>query len=155
MTIQTKEVQTLNLDGKKPDREKKCFEIVEKKYQDRLNQFEAAQAFLDIDKNERDQFDKFLSDNYQELNHHDNFFDYVNESGLCFDRVEAGTFRDQRAPFWRWQLSWGGPADEFRLFDNGDLEYWYLDWFDGACVQVKDEIFEDIMKNFKDLTAAA
>ena len=124
----TKEVQTLNLDGVKPNKEKKCSELVKEKYQDRLEQFEKAK------KEEKD------------------FFEYVNESGLCFDRVEAGTFKGQRAGYWRWQLSWGGPSEEFRLFDNGDLEYWYLDWFDGAKVDVKDEIFENIMANFKELS---
>jgi hypothetical protein len=108
--------------------QKNCIDLVEKKYQDRLEQFEKAK------KEEKD------------------FFEYVNESGLCFDRVEAGTFKDQRAGYWRWQLSWGGPSEEFRLFDNGDLEYWYLDWFDGAKVDVKDEIFENIMANFKELS---
>ena len=153
MTIQTKEVQTLNLDGIKPDQEKKCSDIVEEKYQDRLKQFETAKNFLDIDKSERNKFDEFLSDEYQELNQYEDFFDYVNQSGLCFDRVEAGTFKDQRAAYWRWQLSWGGPSQEFRLFDNGDLEFWHLDWFDGACVDVQDEIFENIMANFKELSA--
>ena len=89
---------------------------------------------------------------FSDLVGYDDFFDYVNQSGLCFDRVEAGTFKDQRAGYWRWQLSWGGPSEEFRLFDNGDLEYWYLDWFDGACVKVQDEIFENIMANFKELS---
>ena len=152
MTIQTKEVQTLNLDGVKPDQEKKCSDIVEEKYQDRLKQFETAKNFLDIEKSERNKFDEFLSDEYQDLNQYEDFFDYVNQSGLCFDRVEAGTFKDQRAAYWRWQLSWGGPSQEFRLFDNNDLEFWHLDWFDGACVKVQDEIFENIMENFKDLS---
>jgi len=135
--------------------QKKCIDLVEKKYQDRFEQFKTAKNFLDIDKSERNKFEEFLSDEYQDLNQYEDFFDYVNQSGLCFDRVEAGTFEDQRAAYWRWQLSWGGPSQEFRLFDNGDLEFWHLDWFDGACVQVKDEIFENIMANFKDLSGDA
>ena len=150
MTLQTKEVQTLNLDGEKPNQEKKCSDIVEQKYQERLEEFEKAQTFLDIDKSERKKFDDFLSDEYQELNQYDDFFDYANQSGLCFDRVEAGTFKDQRAAYWRWQLSWGGPSQEFRLYDNGDLEFWHLDWFDGACVDVQDEIFQNLMSTWKD-----
>ena len=59
--------------------------------------------------------------------------------GLCFDYVEPGTFDDQLEGYWCWQLSWGGPGDEFRIFVNPDksahrIEYWYLDWFDGAHV---------------------
>jgi len=146
----TKEVQTLNLDGVKPNKEKKCSDIVQWEYVQRLDQFEDAKSFFE--KNKKDKLDHQNSDQYD---CYEDFFEYVNQSGLCFDRVEAGTFKDQRAGYWRWQLSWGGPSQEFRLFDNGDLEFWHLDWFDGACVQVKDEIFENIMANFKDLSGDA
>jgi len=61
---------------------------------------------------------------------------YLNEYGLCIDFVEAGTFRDQRASYWRYQLSYGGPSEEFRIYGNGDVEFWYLDWFDGAPTKV-------------------
>ena len=60
--------------------------------------------------------------------------------GLCFDYVDPKTWPDQLEGYWRWQLSWGGPSDEFRIFVNpyGEvvhrIEYWYLDWFDGAHV---------------------
>ncbi|GEM_PF-1773146 len=60
----------------------------------------------------------------------------LDEYGLCIDFVKAGTFRDQRAPYWRYQLSWGGPSEEFRVYLNGDVEFWLLDWFDGASVEV-------------------
>ena len=59
--------------------------------------------------------------------------------GLSIDKVEAGTFNDQRAPYIRYQFSWGGPSDELRIYENGDLEYWFLDWFDGACVDVTND----------------
>ena len=59
------------------------------------------------------------------------------EYGLSFDYVAAGTFTDQDQAYFRYQLSWGGPSTEFRFYVNPDLtpysiEYWYLDWFDGA-----------------------
>lgn len=59
------------------------------------------------------------------------------EYGLTFDYVPAGTFGDQEEGYFRYQLSWGGPSDEFRFFvDAGGhlhrIEYWFLDWFDGA-----------------------
>ncbi|WP_236888120.1 hypothetical protein [Dehalococcoides mccartyi] len=55
------------------------------------------------------------------------------EYGLCFDYVAKNTFRDQKRSYFRWQLSWGGPADEFRFYldENVDavlIEYWFLDW---------------------------
>lgn len=66
--------------------------------------------------------------------------------GLSFDYVAPGTFENQRRGYWRWQISWGGPSDEFRFY--GDLsgaidriEYVFLDWFDGCARKLrgKDE----------------
>jgi hypothetical protein len=71
--------------------------------------------------------------------------------GLCIDLVEAGTFKGQREDYIRYQLSYGGPSEEFRLYKNGDLEFWYLDWFDGAKVDITDNkdawIIKDIIEN--------
>ena len=63
----------------------------------------------------------------------------LSEYGLCFDYVAPGTFSDQKEGYFRYQLSWGGPSDEFRFFANPDfschrIEYWFLDWFDGAHI---------------------
>ena len=62
------------------------------------------------------------------------------EYGLCFDFVAPGTFGDdQREGYFRYQLGCGGPQDEFRFFcgpgyDCHRIEYWFLDWFDGAHI---------------------
>ena len=65
----------------------------------------------------------------------------LNEYGLAFDYVAPDTFEDQPRGYWRWQISWGGPSDEFRFYGEPlndwrvhleEVEYWYLDWFDGA-----------------------
>ena len=61
--------------------------------------------------------------------------------GLGFDYVEPHTFTDQLEGYWRWQFSWGGPSDELRGFVNehGELhrvEYWFMDWMDGAKLDV-------------------
>ena len=67
-------------------------------------------------------------------------FDY-----LGFDYVEPGTWPEQLEGYYRWQFSWGGPSDELRASVTLDksihrLEYWFLDWGDGASVTVnKDE----------------
>jgi hypothetical protein len=78
----------------------------------------------------------------------------IYEYGLAFDYVAPGTFNGQRRGYFRWQLSWGGPSDEFRFyttegFDLDRVEYWFLDWFDGAHKvlagkdeQLLSEIFE-------------
>ena len=80
------------------------------------------------------------------------------EYGLGFDYIPAGTFTDQKRGFFRYQLSWGGPGDEFRFFVDENLsptsiQYWFLDWFDGAhvCVNGKDrELLEEIWQDWKD-----
>jgi len=65
----------------------------------------------------------------------------LNEYGLGFDYVPPGTFPDQEEGYFRYQLSWGGPSDEFRIYADQinrwqwsiyRIEYWFLDWFDGA-----------------------
>ncbi|MEA2902771.1 MAG: hypothetical protein QOI12_158 [Alphaproteobacteria bacterium] len=70
----------------------------------------------------------------------------LHEYGLCFDYVAPGTFDNQAEGYFRYQLSWGGPSDEFRFFVNPDLschrvEYWFLDWFDGAHRNMTGEYF--------------
>ena len=96
---------------------KKCKDLVQKKYEGTMKDL---RDILDNDKEETRQ---------EEL---DNF-------GLDISLIEAGTFEGQRADYVRYQLSWGGPADEFRIYKNGDVEYWYMDWYDGAKVDVIGE----------------
>ena len=60
---------------------------------------------------------------------------------LGFDYVEPHTFTDQLEGYWRWQFSWGGPSDELRAFVNENkeihrVEYWFMDWMDGAKIDV-------------------
>ncbi len=73
------------------------------------------------------------------------------DGGLCFDYVHPNTFTDQKEGYWRWQFSWGGPGDELRAYviiDNSihRLEYWYLDWFDGASIAVQAGDAWDMMQ---------
>lgn len=68
--------------------------------------------------------------------------------GLCIDYVAKGTFKDQRKGYFRYQLSYGGPSEEFRYFLNSDkLEFWLLDWFDGAKVTITNEQNKEIIKD--------
>ncbi|KKN79728.1 hypothetical protein LCGC14_0337500 [marine sediment metagenome] len=74
-----------------------------------------------------------------------------NEYGLDLSLVESGTFNDQPEEYIRYQLSWGGPSDEFRYYFNHDgsvhtIEYWFLDWNDGAHITLDGEDF-DIMND--------
>ena len=57
-----------------------------------------------------------------------------NDYGLCFDYADR---EGRKGGYFRYQLSWGGPADEFRFYtDQGfkilRVSYAFLDWFDGA-----------------------
>ena len=83
-----------------------------------------------------------------------NIFEY----GLCFDYVAPETFSDQKIGYFRYQLSWGGPSEEFRIYTDASfnahiIEFWFLDWWDGAFRHLTgedfdliDEIFEDLFK---------
>jgi hypothetical protein len=83
--------------------------------------------------------------------------DYGNiyEYGLSFDYVAPGTFEDQEHGYFRYQISWGGPSEEFRFYCDMDLkpykvEFWFLDWFDGAKVNpVGDDLkfLEELFHN--------
>ena len=108
-------------------REKKCIDLVQGEFEDRLKDLKVT----DPD-----------NENYIE--------------GLCFDYVEPNTFTDQKEGYWRWQLSWGGPSDEFRIFVNPDksvhrIEYWYLDWFDGAHVTLDAKLHGDVWAKLEDM----
>ena len=78
-----------------------------------------------------------------------------NEYGLGFDYVPPGTWVKQKRGYFRYQLSWGGPSDEFRYFTNPDfslyrIEYWFLDWFDGAKKILKGRDYELMAEIFDD-----
>ena len=82
------------------------------------------------------------------------------EYGLCFDYVAPETYRDQPEGFFRYQLSWGGPGDEFRIYasQTGEyswsvyrIEYWFLDWFDGASRTLQGDdldLLKEIFESF-------
>lgn len=75
----------------------------------------------------------------------------LGEYALCFDYVAPHTFDDQREGYFRFQISYGGPSDEFRFFVNPDLschriEYWFLDWFDGASRTLASDDREFVLR---------
>jgi len=75
--------------------------------------------------------------------------------GLCFDYVEPDTFENQPDGYYRWQISWGGPSEEFRFFEDETgliIAFWYMDWFDGANVVLygnDHNVLSDIYQIFK------
>ena len=126
-------------------KEKKCIDLVQSEYDYTLTQFKVAYEYFCEDKELRKPNDA--------LDHCEDFSQYISEYGLCFDKVEPNTFQDQKLGYWRWQLSWGGPSDEFRIFVDEDkniykIEYWFLDWGDGASIIVKDSLIYHIIEEY-------
>lgn len=79
-----------------------------------------------------------------------------NEYGLSFDYVPSTTFEDQTAGYFRYQLSYGGPAEEFRFFVDPEhnlirAEFWLLDWFTGSYIDcTSQQTVKSIWEHFKD-----
>lgn len=68
----------------------------------------------------------------------------LGEYCLAFDYVEPNTFVDQTEAYFRYQISCGGPSEEIRFYTNPDFsmhraEFWFLNWFDGAHIDVSDD----------------
>lgn len=78
----------------------------------------------------------------------------IHEYGLSLDYVAPGTFEEQDEGYLRYQLSWGGPSTEFRIYFSPGasrpyrVEYWYLNWFDGASRTMRGEDFEFLTELF-------
>ena len=100
----------------------------------------------------------------------------IYEYGLSFDYVAPDTFKNQPEGYFRYQLSWGGPSDEFRFFatpviqrvtgsrtayylnalrvghmgwKHHRIEYWFLDWFDGAHRILRGKDFKLLSEIFE------
>lgn len=80
--------------------------------------------------------------------------------GLSFDYVAPGTWEDQNEGYWRFLLSSGGPSDEFRFYASFPdaapyrVEFWFMDWFDGASRLVTSEpVILDVWSQFQDVEA--
>jgi len=91
---------------------------------------------------------------------YEDLFDYVNNDALSWDYIEAGTF-DNKIGYYRLLLSWGGPSDEFRIYTAQNdhsvdvIEYHYMDWFDGASINVpQDSTSWDVCQMFLDCEVA-
>ena len=115
----------------KPSKELTCEDVIVEHYNGRLEQLRATMA--DVDKAEKD------------------------ENGITwldFSYVEAHTFNGQERGYYRWQLSWGGPSDEYRIWMNPNgiehITYHFMDWYDGAEMEVYDneiqEFIEDVFE---------
>ena len=142
-------------------KEKKCIDLVADKFAEQEQLYKDAKQFFEKYENatEGEQIALKVIDRHygNDFHEYEDFIDYVNQTSLSWDYVEPFTFDDQREGYYRLQLSWGGPSDEFRIYTDSsktihDIEYWYLDWYDGACVNVpKHTISWDICSWYVDL----
>jgi len=127
------------------------FNEVEQDYKDAQKYFE---ELLSIDPDRQEEFK--CKDKYNKFFYCEDFFDYVNSNALSWDWVDA---EDEKNPgYFRLQLSWGGPSDEFRIYTIGDtldidcINYHYMDWFDGASIPIfEDSISWDVCQMILDL----
>jgi len=86
----------------------------------------------------------FLQDDIREQ-----YIERFNQYGLSFDYVELD--KDTEQDYFRYQLSYGGPSDEIRFYDNGAIEYVFLDWFCGVGFNVtNDDVFKQVRDWFRD-----
>ena len=142
-------------------KEKKCIDLVADKFAEQEQLYKDAKKFFEDYENatEGEQIALKVIDEHKGNNFHEyvDFIDYVNQIALSWDYVEPYTFDDQREGYYRLQLSWGGPSDEFRIYADmnktiKEIEYWYSDWYDGACINVHyDTVSWDICSWYVDL----
>jgi len=129
--------------------QKTCKELVSKELKNRLSDLKVLW----------EDWKNGIEDNSE----HGNIYEY----GLSFDYVSPNIFKGQFKGYFRYQLSWGGPSDEFRIFTNPvyhlnkynessisgfkieKIEYWYLDWFDGAKKKLTGKSLEFISEIFQ------
>jgi len=84
-------------------------------------------------------FERFITAYMGELSEEDeSIIDEFYNYGLSIDMISMGTFKNMKEPYLRYQLSWGGPSDEINFYQNGRIEYRFLDWFDGATLNISD-----------------
>ena len=92
--------------------------------------------------------------NFKDEGDYESLYDYANQTALSFDKVHKNSKENIDRSYYRLQISWGGPSTEFRAFLNADhdidyIEYWYLDWFDGASINIpRDSKSWEVVEDF-------
>ena len=86
----------------------------------------------------------FLQDDIREQ-----YIERFDEYGLSFDYIELD--KDTERDYFKYLLSYGGPSEEIRFYDDGAIEYVFLDWFCGVGFNVtNDGVFKQVRDWFKD-----
>jgi hypothetical protein len=115
-------------------------------YSDILDQIKEEKAENNLsDDDNFNELSTYLQDDIREQ-----YQERLNSYGLSFDYVELD--KDTEQDYFRYQLSYGGPSEEIRFYDDGAIEYVYLDWFCGVGFDVtNDGIFKQVRDWFKEL----
>ena len=96
-------------------KQKTCAELISARCYDRKEQFENALLFF------KDKDETKKNRKNSEFSEYESLMDYASQNSLDFSYIEPNTFKKQSEGYWRWQLSWGGPSDEFRYYHyDGD-----------------------------------
>lgn len=146
--------------------EKKCIDLVADKFLDQEQEYINARDWFieyeDATEGEQIALNKVAEHQGYDYQYYDDYYEWLNHQFLSFDFVAPFTFgKDQKAGYWRLQISWGGPSSEFRIYADENLdicavEYWYMDWFDGAYVEVDNNSESFYMcENFMEFAPAA
>jgi len=114
-------------------RKKTCKEVINEKLKERIKQFEEVLKLAEESEN-----GSFVVDDCE----YEDLIDWINQTALAYS--DDLTYRGKKL-----ELSWGGPADGFIFLEDGNIIYYYQDWFDGAEewlsgheYEVMKEIFE-------------
>lgn len=114
--------------------EKSTIERMKESYQGRLNDTNILMELSAIE-DDAPHVHEELIDKYGEL------MDYA----LCCDFADysehEGPTDDPTERFFRLQFSWGGPSEELRVYADGRIEFWFLDW--GVGEHCDGSEFED------------
>lgn len=129
------------MDEKRPNRNDGCKAMVRQAYTSRMSQVRKLWTLYKKDPEASDEV-----------------YGSWNEYGLAFDYVPPGTWEDQKRGYFRYQISYGGPSEEFRFYCDENLfitrcEFWFLDWFDGADVPVIKgalDVWREIWEDFRE-----
>lgn len=130
-----------------------CAERVQENYDNTLEYIHTAAEYFDLDEDERENHPEHES----EYCNYESFFDCINQYGLSWDYVCREDDPKGRG-YYRWQLSWGGPSDEFRIYTKNEdtnaisnIEYRFHDWFDGAGKWCTDQLVRECVEMFLEL----
>tara|TARA_X000001382_G_scaffold62368_1_gene43023 strand:- start:721 stop:1029 length:309 start_codon:yes stop_codon:yes gene_type:complete len=70
----------------------------------------------------------------------------IKDYPISFDYVDPDTFGNHEG-YSRYQMSWGGPQDEIRFYNDNKVTYAFLDWYDSAEIDItKDAITKRLRK---------